>query len=242
MSAHNSRSENRLGEGDSPIFLPGHRKIGTVPDGFQKPWLPLATALVLALVGVLRLSLAQTVTPPPGSAETPATPATEAPPANAKPSASDSPLDAQQAKLAAKYKDLERVFLRMAEVMQTTDPKRAALLRQAFAQSQEHGIDGKYADLVKLLKDTQLSQATKGQATVQQDLNRLLDLLVSGDRDKQIPNERGRSQTLYRADQQTDSRAAGNWRRNRRARRSGRSGQAPAGHCREDRQLVARHR
>src|SRR5262249_35823700 len=53
-----------------------------------------------------------------------------------------------------------------------------------------HGIDGKYADLVKLLKDAQLSQATKGQATVQQDLNRLLDLLVSGDRDKQIPNER----------------------------------------------------
>src|SRR6478752_10128487 len=24
--------ENRLGEGDSPIFLTGHRKIGTVPD------------------------------------------------------------------------------------------------------------------------------------------------------------------------------------------------------------------
>jgi hypothetical protein len=30
-----SLSENRLGEGDSPIFLTGHRKIGTVPDGFR---------------------------------------------------------------------------------------------------------------------------------------------------------------------------------------------------------------
>ena len=30
-----SLSENRLGEGDSPILLPGHRKIGTVPDGFR---------------------------------------------------------------------------------------------------------------------------------------------------------------------------------------------------------------
>jgi len=29
-------SENRLGEGDSPIFLTGHRKIGTVPDGFLR--------------------------------------------------------------------------------------------------------------------------------------------------------------------------------------------------------------
>lgn len=28
-------SENRLGERDSPIFLTGHRKIGTVPDGFR---------------------------------------------------------------------------------------------------------------------------------------------------------------------------------------------------------------
>src|SRR5262249_37799122 len=142
------------------------------------------------LVGVLRLSLAQTAAPPSRSAETPAVPSESPPAADAKPLAPESPLDAQQAKLAAKYKDLERVFLRMAEVMQNTDPKRAALLRQAFAQSQEHGIDGKYADLVKLLKDAQLSQATKGQATVQQDLNRLLDLLVSGDRDKQIPNER----------------------------------------------------
>ena len=28
-------SENRLGEGDSPILLRGLRKIGTVPDGFR---------------------------------------------------------------------------------------------------------------------------------------------------------------------------------------------------------------
>jgi len=34
-------SENRLGEGDSPILLPGHRKIGTDPAGSRtgpKPW------------------------------------------------------------------------------------------------------------------------------------------------------------------------------------------------------------
>ena len=32
-TVNKSLSENRLGEGDSPILLPGHRKIGTVPDG-----------------------------------------------------------------------------------------------------------------------------------------------------------------------------------------------------------------
>ena len=87
-------------------------------------------------------------------------------------------------------RSLERVMLRMAEVMQSTDPKRAALLRQAFAQSQQHQIDDQYADLIKLLSDEQLHQAAKGQVAVQQELNRLLELLVSGDRDKQIPNER----------------------------------------------------
>ena len=74
--------------------------------------------------------------------------------------------------------------------MQSTDPKRAALLRQAFAQSKERQIDSQFEDLVKLLEQDQLYQASKGQAAVQQDLNRLLQLLMSGDRDKQIPNER----------------------------------------------------
>ena len=135
----------------------------------RKSWLPFATALFLALVGVLRLTLAQTTGTPVKSSEFPAAPSEMSPAADAKP-ASDTPLDAQQAKLAAKYKDLERIFLRMAEVMQSTDPKRAALLRQAFSQSQEHKIGGKYADLVRLLKDEQLYQATKGQAAVQQHL------------------------------------------------------------------------
>ena len=35
MKQTKSLSENRHGEGDSPILLPGHRKIGTVPDSFE---------------------------------------------------------------------------------------------------------------------------------------------------------------------------------------------------------------
>jgi nicotinate-nucleotide pyrophosphorylase (carboxylating) len=35
VAGTSSASESRLGEGDSPILLPGHRKIGTVPDGFR---------------------------------------------------------------------------------------------------------------------------------------------------------------------------------------------------------------
>jgi hypothetical protein len=111
-------------------------------------------------------------------------PGTEAQPA------ADASLSDEQGKLAAKYKELERVILRMAEVMQTTDPKRAALLRKTFAQSKERRVDVQYEDLVKLLEQEQLYQASKGQFAVQQDLNQLLQLLLSGEREKQIPNER----------------------------------------------------
>jgi hypothetical protein len=104
--------------------------------------------------------------------------------------AADISLSAEQAKLAGKYKELERVILRMAEVMQTTDPKRAALLRQAFAKSKERNIDSQYEDLVKLLEQQQLYQAQKGQVAIEQDLNQLLQLLLSGEREKQIPSQR----------------------------------------------------
>ena len=111
-------------------------------------------------------------------------------PGTAAQPATDVSLSDEQAKLAAKYKELERVILRMAEVMQTTDPKRAALLRKAFAKSKERRVDVQYEDLVKLLEQEQLYQASKGQFAVQQDLNQLLQLLLSGEREKQIPNER----------------------------------------------------
>ena len=45
-------------------------------------------------------------------------------------------------------------------------------------------------DLVKLLQKEQLYQATKGQDAVQKDLSQLLQLLLSGERDKQISDER----------------------------------------------------
>ena len=69
-------------------------------------------------------------------------------------------------------------------------PQTGRLLQQAFAQSKERQIDLQFEDVVKLLEKEQLYQANKGQLAVQQDLNRLLQLLLSGEREKQIANER----------------------------------------------------
>lgn len=102
----------------------------------------------------------------------------------------DAQLALEQAKLADKFKDLERVLLRMAEVTQTSDPKRAAILRDVFKKSKERQVSLQFEDVVKLLENEKLYQASKNQVAIQQDLNRLLELLLTGDRDKQIPNEK----------------------------------------------------
>src|SRR5262245_6548628 len=118
-----------------------------------KSLLPFAAAFSLALVGALRLTIAESGTPA-SAAESTGSP--EESTGNATPAAKDVTSDVvladEQEKLAEKYKELERVVLRMAEVMQSNDPRRAALLRQAFAQSRERKIGNQFEELVKALK------------------------------------------------------------------------------------------
>ena len=79
---------------------------------------------------------------------------------------------------------------RMAEVVAATDPKQAALLRQAFAESRQRLLDDQFHQAVELLAKDQLFAATRSQSQIQADLQKLLDLLQSGDQDKQNQSER----------------------------------------------------
>ena len=101
--------------------------------------------------------------------------------APAKP-ALKAPLDREQKRLADRYAELEKAMNRMAEVVGQTDPKQAALLRQAFAESRQRLLDDRFLELVAQLEKDQLYVATKGQVQVEQDLQKLLELLQSGDR------------------------------------------------------------
>ena len=51
------------------------------------------------------------------------------------------------------FRELEKLLLRMAELTAPTDPHRAALLRQAVAQSKERDIDHQFEELVALLRN-----------------------------------------------------------------------------------------
>ena len=104
----------------------------------------------------------------------------------------DDPLSTRQRQVRDRFGELEKLLLRMAELTAPTDPGRAALLRQAVAQSKKRDIDHQFEELVSLLSQQRLSLALKGQTGVQQELARLLELLLSEDRNKRIESEKER--------------------------------------------------
>jgi hypothetical protein len=148
-------------------------------------------AWIVTLGGTLAVccahrATAQEVPPPEPAADS----ATDEKP---KPDATnDTALGSRQRQVRERFADLERLLLRMAELTAPTDPARAALLRQAVAQSKQRDIDHQFEELVKLLSQERLSLAIKGQGEVQRDLARLLELLLSEDRTKKIETEKER--------------------------------------------------
>lgn len=98
----------------------------------------------------------------------------------------------EEQRLAEKYKHLEDVLLRMAELTAATDPRRAALLKKAVAQSKDQLIAVRLDRLVEMLGKDQLSKALENQSDVAQDLRAILELLMSENRGKHIENEKAR--------------------------------------------------
>jgi hypothetical protein len=101
-------------------------------------------------------------------------------------------LSIEQQRIADKYKRLEDTLLRMAELTAVTDPRRAALLKKAVAQSKEQLIGLQLDALVELFDKGQLSRAIGNQKDVDGDLRDLLELLLSENRAKRIESEKAR--------------------------------------------------
>jgi hypothetical protein len=101
-------------------------------------------------------------------------------------------LAAQEKQIAEKFKHLEEVLLRMAELNAAADPRRAVLLRKAVEQSKEQLIAVRLERLVELLDKDKLSRALEDQTAVDQDLRAVLELLLSENRAKHIENQRAR--------------------------------------------------
>ncbi len=140
-----------------------------------------AFCLAAALLGA-RLSQADPDSKPPADST----------PAAAAVDSSRSDLPGAQGKIGKEFREVEKLMLRLAETYAKEEPRKAELLKKAFAASKERRIGGKLDDLVKLLGDGQLFAATKSQTEVQQELIRLLELLQSGEHDKDLADEKQR--------------------------------------------------
>jgi hypothetical protein len=141
--------------------------------------------VVASLLAVLMsgIALAQDSAP----STTPAAPK----PAEAGPTTGDE-LALDQGQVADKYKRLEELMMKMAELEGASNPKRAALLTRAVEQSKERLTKTQLESIVKLLSQKQLKRAIDGQGTVQTDLKSLLELLMSEDRSDRLKSEQQR--------------------------------------------------
>lgn len=101
-------------------------------------------------------------------------------------------LSVEQGRLADRYKRLEEVVGRLAELSATSDPRRAKLLRETIAQSREQDINVRFESIVKLLQDERLSAAAKNQTDLQNELDGLLALLLKADGDNELNSQRDR--------------------------------------------------
>ena len=88
--------------------------------------------------------------------------------------------------LLRQYRELERSFLRLADLLGATDPRRAALLRSVFEKARQEQVGDRLDTIVALLEKGQLLKAGTSQAGAIEQFRALLDLLESGDTGRQI--------------------------------------------------------
>ncbi|MDB5390514.1 MAG: hypothetical protein JWM11_6160 [Planctomycetaceae bacterium] len=102
-------------------------------------------------------------------------------------------LAADQAVIKEQFKRFEKSMLDMAEFIRKTEPERADILIRAINNSKENGVYRDMEDLVKLLaSEDQLGDAVERQGEVVGDLQTLLELLMSDDREKELAKEKAR--------------------------------------------------
>lgn len=102
------------------------------------------------------------------------------------------PLNVVEQRLSERYDRLELLAARLAEITGSTQPRRAELLRQLVATGRERNVSGQFDEIIAALGDESFSTAVDGQGRLQADLEKLLELLLQEDRDRQLDAERKR--------------------------------------------------
>jgi len=107
----------------------------------------------------------------------------------AEPSSDTSAADTlarREADLLQQYRELERSFLRLADLLAASDPRRAAVLRDAFKQAREADVGDRLDRIVALLEQGQLLAAGTSQQAAVEQFRGLLELLEEGGRERNL--------------------------------------------------------
>ncbi len=110
-------------------------------------------------------------------------------PAASSESAPTDTLSAEQDQVAARYRRLEDLIFKMADYEAASNPRRAALLKQAYKQSKDRLTQSQLEAIVAFLAQKQYKRALDGQETARKDLQELLQLLMSEDRSDRLKTE-----------------------------------------------------
>lgn len=153
-------------------------------------WRVVVVLLLPAMLGGAEMSGAES---PAGPATLPVGQSASLPEANAP-----DRLAAEQQQIADRYRRLEEILLRMAELSRGTDPRRAALLRQVVEESKQRLVGLQFEKLVELLTRDQLAPALAGQEELQADLRALLQLLLTESRAERTRSEQARLRDYIR--------------------------------------------
>ena len=135
---------------------------------------PCVTKLTLTLCGMMAVTISaassgwtQDIAPPPNSQ-----------------------LAEKERAISQRMRELESTFLRLADLLDTTDPRRAATLRSAFEQARELEVTDRLDTIVELLEKGQLLKAGTGQDAAIDRLRELLAVLESGESRKTVTDSK----------------------------------------------------
>lgn len=95
-------------------------------------------------------------------------------------------LAGREAELLARYRDLERSLLRLADLLAASDPRRAAVLRAAFDRARDGQVGERMERIVALLEEGQLLKAGTSQRQSIEQFQALLDLLEAGTGERKL--------------------------------------------------------
>jgi hypothetical protein len=95
-------------------------------------------------------------------------------------------LSSREEEIVRQYRELERAFLRLADLLDATDPRRAALLRRVCAESRGGQITERLETVARQLEQGQFLQAGTGQQSLIEQLQALHGLLAAGDDERRL--------------------------------------------------------